>query len=131
MPSYTLSSADKPPSKIFWPFLTLHGLLFLGIGYILFTSFELFALVHAFIGILIYLIFWSSYFPHLFRDVVIGAGISVLTGLIFGDILLDKFFWLYEKTPRGLIPRAYSSLVVFYLYFYIALVKRVIFDIKK
>lgn len=84
-------------------------------------------MAHALMGIIIYLVFWRSYFPNLFRDALIGAGVSVLMGLLFGDFLIDKFFWLYEETPKGLFPKIYSSLVVFYLYFYVALIKRVIF----
>lgn len=123
MPTFTLSSTDRTSPKILIPFLTLHGFLFLGISYILFTSFQVFALIHALIGIIIYLIFWRSSFPNLFRDLLIGSAVSVLTGVLFGDFLLDKFFFFYKETPRGIISKMYSSLIIFYVYFYTAFIK--------
>ncbi len=125
--AYTLTPSDKTSPKFIFSFLLLHGLLFLGIEYILFTSFPIFTLLHAFIGIVIYLIFWRAFFPNLFKDVLLGACISVLMSILFGDILLDNFFFLYQEFPEGFIPKVYSSLVVFYLYFYVALIRRVIF----
>lgn len=123
---YTFTSFDKVSPKLIFSFLLLHGFLFLGVEYILFQSFPVFTLVHAVIGIGIYLIFWRSSFPQLFRSVLIGAIVSVLIGIFLGDIILDNFFFLYKETPSGLIARIYSAVVVFYIYFYIALVKRTI-----
>lgn len=123
MQSYSLSSSDKPSSKILFPFLAAHGFLFLGIGYIIFTTFPLFALVDAFLGIFVYLVFWRASFPRLFRDVLVGAALSVVLGIIFGDVLIDKFFFLYQQKPQGLIPKIYSATVVFYIYFYIRILQ--------
>ncbi|OGZ16344.1 MAG: hypothetical protein A3H76_03110 [Candidatus Lloydbacteria bacterium RIFCSPLOWO2_02_FULL_54_12] len=100
--------------------------MFLGVEYILFQSFRIFTLVHAVIGIGIYLVFWRASFPQLFRDVLVGAVISVLVGVFFGDVILDNFFFLYKETPHGLVPQMYSVLVVFYVYFYAALVQRTV-----
>lgn len=129
--TFSLSTADKPSPKILIPFLTLHGLLFLGIEYILFPTFPLFMLVHALLGIAIYLIFWRAGFPHLFRDVFIGAVISVVIGFLFGDFLLDKFFFLHEEAPQGFVPKMYSAVVVFYVYFYLILIRKFLFQNKK
>jgi len=127
---YMLTPSEKASPKFIFVFLLLHGLLFIGVGYILFQSFPVFALVHAVIGIGIYLMFWWASFPRLFRDILIGAIVSILAGIFFGDIILDNFFFLYKEAPRGLIPQIYSTVVVFYIYFYIALVKRTIFHDK-
>lgn len=124
--NFSISSSDKPSPKILWPFLAVHGFLFLGIDYILFPTFQIFILIHALIGIFIYLVFWRAFFPNFFKDVLIGAGISVIMGMLFGDILIDKFFFLYQEAPKGFVPKIYSSLVIFYLYFYIALIKRAV-----
>ena len=123
MPAYSLSSADKLSPKVIFPFLVLHSFLFLGIGYILFAVFPLFALVHAALGIFIYLMFWRASFPHVFRDVMIGSAISVVTGIVLGDFLLDKFFFLYDEAPRGIIPNIYAATVVFYMYFYMRMLR--------
>ncbi|OGZ08149.1 MAG: hypothetical protein A3C13_00125 [Candidatus Lloydbacteria bacterium RIFCSPHIGHO2_02_FULL_50_11] len=98
--------------------------MFLGVEYILFQYFPIFTLIHAVMGIVIYLIFWRGWFPKLFRDVFIGALIAIISGMMFGDAILDNFFVLYDEAPRGLVSSIYSSLVVFYIYFYVTLVKR-------
>lgn len=124
--TYILTPSDKASPKFIFSFLLLHGLLFLGIEYILFQSFQIFTLVHAIIGIGIYLVFWRASFPQLFKDVLIGAIVSVTASVFFGDIILDNFFFLYKETPHGLVPQMYSALVVFYIYFYISLIKRAV-----
>ena len=122
---YTFTSYDKVSPRFIFSFLLLHGLLFLGIEYIIFQSFPVFTLVHAFIGIGIYLVFWRSYFPQLFRSILVGTIVSVFFGIFFGDVILDNFFFAYQEVPSGLIPQLYSTVVVFYIYFYIALLKKV------
>lgn len=123
---YTLTPSDKASPKFIFSFLLLHGLLFLGFEYIIFQSFPVFTLIHAIMGIGIYLIFWRASFPQLFQTVLIGAIISILLSIFFGDTILDNFFFLYKETPRGLVPQMYSAVVVFYIYFYTTLVKRAV-----
>lgn len=123
--NYILTPSDKGSPKFIFSFLLLHGLLFLGVEYIIFQSFPVFTLVHTIMGIGIYLIFWRASFPHLFRSVLVGTIVSVFIGVFFGDIILDNFF-LYKEAPHGLISQMYSVVVVFYIYFYIALVKRTV-----
>ena len=124
--NHILTPSDKGSPKFIFSFLLLHGLLFLGVEYIIFQSFPVFTLVHAVMGIGIYLIFWRASFPHLFRSVLVGTIVSVFIGVFFGDIILDNFFFLYKEAPHGLISQMYSVVVVFYIYFYIALVKRTV-----
>ena len=123
--SFNLKSTDKILPSFTLAFLLLHGLLFLGVEYIIFQDFPIFTLIHAILGIGIYLIFWRASFPRLFRDVLIAAAISTISGILFGDIILDNYFFAYQKTPIGFIAQAYSGLVVFYIYFYLALIKKV------
>ena len=123
-----LSPSQKQSPKFVLVFLLLHGALFLGIEYILFQSFPIFMLIHAVLGIAIYLLFWRASFPRVFRDIFIGAAISLFFGVLFGDILLEKFFFLYEEIPGGPISKLYSAVVVFYIYFYCALLKRTIYN---
>ena len=116
----------KDTSTFLFGFLFLHGFLFLGIGYILFQTFPLLILLHQALGILIYVIFWRAKFPNLFRDVLIGASLSVISAILIGDLLLDNFFVLYAKVPTGILASAYSATVIFYIYFYIALIRRML-----
>src|SRR3989338_8024958 len=108
--SVNIQLSPKASPRFVFGFLLAHGLLFLGVEYIIFPSFPLFTLAHALIGIGIYLIFWRAYFPRLFWDVSFAAGVSVLFGVLFGDVILDNYFFMYPEAPTGLIPTAYAGL---------------------
>lgn len=73
-------------------FLLLHGLIFLGVGYILSYTFPLFTIIHSGFGIFIYSVFLRAGFPRVFRSAVLGAIFSIALGLFFGDWLISNFY---------------------------------------
>src|SRR3989344_2327710 len=56
--SVNIQLSPKASPRFVFGFLLAHGLLFLGVEYIIFPSFPLFTLAHALIGIGIYLFFY-------------------------------------------------------------------------
>ncbi|MFH1509229.1 MAG: hypothetical protein ABIE68_03630 [bacterium] len=98
-------------------FMFFHGILFLGVGYLFSWRIPNITIFHSGFGILIYLLFLKQHFPKIFRNAIYGAIISILIGLIFGDWLLDNFYFGMENVT--FLHRIYSVIIVFYIYVYI------------
>jgi hypothetical protein len=104
-------------------FLLLHGLFFLGVGYIFAQMMPVFMIFHSGFGIFVYLVFLRTGFPKIFRSAAYGAVVSVVLGLIAGDFLLSNFFFLIDEPT--FLHRVYAIIVVFYIYVYVALLRQV------
>jgi len=116
--------------KIFLiPFLFIHGAIFLGVGYFFSATVPEFMIVHSGLGIFVYLVFLSAAFPQTMKDAIISGALSIATGLIFGDFLLDNFYPTLSKSSITIFHRIYSIIVVFYIYIYLSLIQRSIRDL--
>ena len=110
------------------PFLFVHALIFLGVGYIFSMDDPIFSTIHSGIGILVYLIFLILLFHNKIRDILIGAALSIAIGLIFGDFLLDNFYFMIPKADLTIFHKIYSMMIVFYIYVYIDVIKLQVFS---
>lgn len=110
------------------PFLFIHGLIFLGVGYFFSARTPEFMIIHSGLGIFVYLVFLSAAFPQTIKDAIISAVLSIATGLIFGDFLIDNFYPTLSKSSITIFHRIYSIIVVFYIYIYLTLIKNWFFS---
>ena len=105
--------------KFLIPFLLIHGLIFLGGGYILSIAEPIITIFHSGLGIFVYIIFLASAFPKIIKDVVFGSVLSIALGLLFGDFLLSNFYPMLSKESLTIFHRIYSMIILFYIYIYI------------
>ncbi len=117
--------------KFTLPFMLFHGIFLLGPAYFGSLSDPLFSLGFSAIGVVVYLVFLSAAYPELFRQAFFGAGISIATGAIFGDLLLDNFYPGIPAEQLSFAHRAYSMLMIFYAYVFIAVARSYFFPEKR
>ena len=126
----TYLGTDKPVSqKFLLGFLFVHGFLFLGVGYILSTFVPAFTIIHSGFGIFVYLIFLRQGFPKIYKTALIGAVVSVILGVIFGDFLISNFY--PDSFETNVFHRIYSVIIVFYIYLYFDIARMMLFGRKK
>lgn len=101
-------------------FLFCHGLIFIGVGYIVSFHDPWFSIMHSGGGIFTYLIFLLVVFQKHFIKAFIGAACSMAMGWYFGDFFVDHFYLGTVKDSLG--HRIYASMILFYLYLFFDLV---------
>lgn len=114
----------ETPATIFLPFFLVHSSIFFLAAYFISRSSPIGALGLAFFSTIVYAIFYYMLFEKGYRSAMLDAAISIVTGLIFGDWLMDRFY------PESLLTNHWHNalmiLLVFNIYTFINLVRYLI-----
>ena len=112
------------PMAIALPFFFVHSAIFYAIIYFLARANPLAALGAGFFVTIVYSIFYYILFEKGYQSAFVSAAISIITGLIFGDWLIDKFY------PDSLLTNnlhlAVMILLVHNVYLFLDLVRYIL-----